>query len=65
LTQKGYFKKVFQKFNINDNTKFVSTLLAPHFKLKVIMFPMTTEERECMTHVPYASGLVVNVCNGV
>jgi len=25
LTQKGYLKKVLQKFNINGNTKYVST----------------------------------------
>jgi len=53
LTQKGYLKKIFQKFNIND-TKSVSTPLAPHFKLKVTMSP-TVEEREYMTHVLYTS----------
>jgi len=37
LTQNGYLKKVLQKFNINDNTKSVSTTLAPHFKLKADM----------------------------
>ena len=31
LIQKGYLKKVFQKFNINDNTKSINTLLAPRF----------------------------------
>jgi len=31
LIQKGYLKKVLQKFNNNDDTKSVSTLLAPHF----------------------------------
>ena len=31
LMQKGYLKKVPQKFNINDDTKSVSTSLAPHF----------------------------------
>jgi len=48
-------KKVLQKFNINDDTKSVSTPLAPHFKLKAIMFPITIEEREYMIHVPYVS----------
>jgi len=48
-------KKVFKKFNINDDTKSVSTPLAPHFKLKVIMSPSSIEERKFMTHVPYAS----------
>jgi len=28
LTEKGYLKKVLQKFNINDDTKSVSTPLA-------------------------------------
>ena len=51
LTQKVYSKKVLQKFNINDNTKYVSTPAAPHFKLKTIMSPITVEEREYMTHV--------------
>jgi len=54
LTQKGYLKKVLQKFNIDDNTKSVSTPLAAHFKLKATISPITIEERECMTHVPYA-----------
>jgi len=37
LMQKGYLKKVLQKFNINVDTKSISTLLASHFKLKVTM----------------------------
>ena len=46
LTQKGYLKKVLQKFSVNDDTKSVSTLLAPHSKLKAIMSPISIEERE-------------------
>ena len=53
--QKGYLKKVHQKFNINDNTKSVSIPLASHFKLKTTMSHTTVEERKYMTHVPYAS----------
>jgi len=34
LTQKGYLKKILQKFNINDDIKSASTPLASHFKLK-------------------------------
>jgi len=30
LTQNECLKKVLQKFNINDDTNFVSTSLAPH-----------------------------------
>ena len=37
LTQKGYLKEVLQKFNINGDTKSVSTPLVPHFKLKATM----------------------------
>jgi len=43
LTQKGYIKKVLQKFNINGDTKSVSTPLAPHFKSKATMSPTTIE----------------------
>jgi len=46
LTQNGYLKKVLQKFNINGGTKFVSTPLASHFKLKTTMSPTSVEERE-------------------
>ena len=55
LIQKGYLKKVFQKFNINNDTKSVIILLAPHFQLKDMMSPTTIEEHEYMTHVPYAN----------
>jgi len=57
LTQKGYLQKVLQKFNINGDTKTVSTSLAPHFKLKFIMSLTTVEKREYMTRVPYASAV--------
>ena len=55
MMQKGYLKKVLQKFNINGDTKPVNTPLTPHFKLKVIMSPTSVEEHEYMTHVSYAS----------
>ena len=32
LTQKGYLQKVLQRFNIDGDTKSVSTPLTPHFK---------------------------------
>jgi len=50
-------KKIPQKFNINDDTKSVSTPLAPYFKLKTTMSPITVKEREYMTHVSYASAI--------
>jgi len=55
LMQKEYLNKVLQKFNINDDTKSVSTPLSPYFKLKAIISPTTVKEHEYMTHVPYAS----------
>jgi len=48
-------KKVLQKFNIDDDTRTVSTPLAPHFKLKATMSPITVEEHEYMAHMPYVS----------
>ena len=57
LTQKGYLQKVLQRFNINGDTKSVSTPLAPHFKLKATMSPTTVEEHEYMTRVLYASAI--------
>ena len=55
LMQKEYLKKVLQQFNINDDSKSVSTPLTPHFKLKTIISSITVEEREYMTHMPYVS----------
>jgi hypothetical protein len=57
LTQKQYLQKVLQKFNIRNDSKAVSVPLAPHFKLSAKMSPKTVEEREYMTHVPYASAV--------
>ena len=57
MTEKEYLKKVFQKFNINDDTKSVSTPFTPHFKLKTTMSRITVEEHEYMTHVPIASAV--------
>ena len=48
-------QKVLQRFNIGKDTKSVSTPLAPHFKLSATMSPKIVEEREYMSHVPYAS----------
>jgi len=57
LTQKEYLQKEFQRFNIDNDTKSVSTPLVPHFKLKATMFPTTVEEREYMTCMAYASAV--------
>jgi len=55
LKPKEYLKKVLQKFNINGDKMTVSTPLVSHFKLKATMSPTSIEEREYMTHVPYAT----------
>ena len=57
LTQKGYLEKVLQRFNIGKDTKSVSTPMAPHFKLSAKMSPKNVQEREYMTHVPYANAV--------
>jgi len=57
LTQMGYLQKVLQRFNIDKDTKSVSTPLTPHFKLNATMSPKTVEEREYMTRVSYASAV--------
>jgi len=48
-------QKILQRFNIDSDTKSVSTLLAPHFKLKATMFSTIVEECEYMIRVLYAS----------
>ena len=55
LTQKAYLQKVLQKFLIGDEVKSVSSPLAPHFKLSIRMSPKTIDDREYMSHIPYAS----------
>jgi len=55
LTQKGYLTNVLQKFNINGDTTSASTPLTYHFKLKITMSPITIEEHEYMSLIPYAS----------
>jgi len=65
LTQKGYLKKVLQKFNINSNTKSVSILLAPHFKLKAIYLQLLLKSMSIYLMYLILAQLVVNVCNGV
>jgi len=50
-------KKVLQKFNINDDTKSISTMLDPHFNLKATTSPTTVEKHEYMYHIPHASAV--------
>jgi len=49
--------KVLQKFDIGCETKSVSTLLAPHFKLSANMSSKIVDEREYMYHVLYTSAV--------
>ena len=53
LAQKFYLKKGLEKFDMNDKTKLVYTLLSPHFKLSSSSCPLSQD----MAHVPYASDL--------
>ncbi|XP_075106886.1 uncharacterized protein LOC142179895 [Nicotiana tabacum] len=57
LYQKEYLKRVIDRFGMNENTKPVSTPLAPHFKLSTIMPPKNEVEREYMSRVPYANAI--------
>ena len=65
LSQKQYLQKVLQRFGIHEDTKPVSTPLAPHLKLSSCLSPTTDEEREYMVKVPYANSWKLDVCNGV
>ncbi|XP_075102703.1 secreted RxLR effector protein 161-like [Nicotiana tabacum] len=42
---------------MNENTKLVSTPLAPHFKLSAVMSPKNEAEQEYMSRVPYANAV--------
>ena len=57
LSQKQYLQKVLQRFGIHEDTKPVSTPLAPHLKLSSRLSPTTDEEREYMAKVPYANAV--------
>ena len=57
LTQKQYLMKVLQRFGVSEQSKLVSTPLAPHFKLSASLSPSTDEEREYMSRVPYSNAV--------
>ncbi|KAI3472952.1 hypothetical protein Pfo_029198 [Paulownia fortunei] len=57
LTQKQYLKKVLQHFGMIENSKPVSTPLAPHLKISAQLSPKNDEEREYMAKVPYANAV--------
>jgi len=55
-------QKVLQRFNINGDTKSISTPLAPYFKLKATISPTTVKESEYMTRVQHASAVDTLTC---
>ena len=54
-TQTHYLKTELQRFGINNKSKPVSTLLAPHFKLSAMMSPSIDDAKRQMDHVSYAN----------
>ena len=54
LSQQNYIKKVLHRFNMHD-AKSVSTPIAPHFKLSASQYPVSDEDVEYMSRVPYSS----------
>ncbi|KAG8480687.1 hypothetical protein CXB51_025275 [Gossypium anomalum] len=57
LSQKQYWKKVLQRFDMNGQTKHVSTPLASHFKLSAQLSLSTNMEQEYMLQVPYSNAV--------
>ena len=49
-------EKALEKFSMN-NLKHVNVPLASHFKLSSVLSPRTDEEKQYMSHVPYANVL--------
>ena len=56
LSQELYIEKVLSRLRVND-AKPRTTPLSNHFNLSKEQSPKTTEEREHMTLVPYASAV--------
>ena len=56
LSQKSYIEKVLERFGMQQS-KLVSTPLAAHFKISTDLLPQSKEEKEHMSHVPYASAV--------
>ena len=54
LSQQKYVEKILMRFNMN-NVKPVQIPLASHFKLSSILCPSNDEEKDYMSHVPYAN----------
>ena len=56
LSQHNYINKVLQRFNMHDS-KPVSTLIAPHFKLSAAQCSSSDEDVEYMSKVSYSSAV--------
>src|SRR5438045_9603523 len=56
LSQKYYIEKVLHRFNMH-NAKPVSTPLATHFKLSSALCPVSEDDIEYMSRVPYSSAV--------
>lgn len=54
MSQHNHIEKVLEMFNMN-NSKYVSTLLASHFKLNFEQCPTSEEDKEDMENVTYVS----------
>jgi len=67
LSQQKYVEKVLEKFCMN-NVKPVNVPLASHFKLSSVLRTSTDEEKQYMSHVPYANAvgnlMYAMVCTG-
>ena len=56
LSQETYIERILERFNM-QHSKPVSTPLATHFKLSRKCCPVTEEERDEMSSIPYASAV--------
>jgi hypothetical protein len=56
LSQKNYIEKVFKKYNLS-NCKSVATPFVSHFKLSSRQCPVTEDEKEYMSHIPYSNAV--------
>jgi hypothetical protein len=54
-------KKKLMRFDMN-NVKLVKIPLASHFKLSSSLCPSNDEEKEYMSHVPYANAVGILMC---
>jgi ATP-binding cassette subfamily B (MDR/TAP) protein 1 len=56
LSQQDYINKVLHRFNKPDVNK-VTRSIAPHYKLSSTQCPVTDEDIEYMSRVPYSSAV--------